>query len=94
MIHIEDAHLSRHRRGRVLLVGRAARRDGATLRPDRPGIIASAQAGVPLVVRTLTLRVAIIVVTFVATGLGTTSLAAHQVAFTLWTIYQRLRTGE
>lgn len=69
----------------VVVVVRGARRDGATLRPDRPGIIASAQAGVPLVVRTLTLRVAIIVVTFVATSLGTTSLAAHQVAFTLWT---------
>ncbi|MFC0624908.1 MATE family efflux transporter [Kribbella deserti] len=69
----------------VVVVVRGARRDGASLRPDRPGIIASAQAGVPLVVRTVTLRVAIIVVTFVATSLGTTSLAAHQVAFTLWT---------
>lgn len=69
----------------VVVVVRGARRDGATLRPDRPGIIASAQAGVPLVVRTMTLRVAIIVITFVATSLGTTSLAAHQVAFTLWT---------
>lgn len=68
----------------VIVVVRGARRDGAKLRPDRPGILASAQSGVPLVVRTLTLRVAIILATFVATSLGTTSVAAHQVAFTLW----------
>ncbi len=68
----------------VAVVVRGARRDGATLRPDRPGIIASAQSGVPLVVRTATLRTAIMLTTYVATSLGTTSLAAHQVAFTLW----------
>ncbi len=68
----------------VWVVVRGARRDGAKLRPDRPGIIASAQAGIPLIVRTLTLRVAIVLATFVATSLGTTSVAAHQVAFTLW----------
>ncbi|NOL41721.1 MATE family efflux transporter [Kribbella sandramycini] len=68
----------------VAVVVRGARRDGAKLRPDRPGILASAQMGVPLVVRTLTLRAAIILLTFVATALGTTSVAAHQVAFTLW----------
>jgi putative MATE family efflux protein len=68
----------------VVVVVRGARRDGAKLRPDRPGILASAQMGVPLIVRTLTLRVAIVLLTFVATALGTTSVAAHQVAFTLW----------
>ncbi|GAA1565044.1 MATE family efflux transporter [Kribbella sancticallisti] len=68
----------------VWVVVRGARRDGAKLRPDRPGILASAHAGIPLIVRTLTLRVAIILATFVATSLGTTSVAAHQVAFTLW----------
>jgi putative MATE family efflux protein len=69
----------------VTVVVRGARRDGAPLRPDRPGIVASAQAGVPLVVRTVTLRAAIMLTTFVAAGLGTAQLAAHQVAFTLWT---------
>ncbi len=68
----------------VWVVVRGARRDGASLRPDKPGIIASAQAGVPLVVRTVTLRGALVLTTFVATALGTTALAAHQVAFTLW----------
>ena len=68
----------------VVVVVRGARRDGAELRPDRRGIVASAQSGVPLLVRTLTLRAALMLTTFVATGLGTASLAAHQVAFTLW----------
>jgi putative MATE family efflux protein len=68
----------------VVVVVRGARRDGAKLRPDRPGILASAQMGVPLIVRTLTLRAAIILLIFVATALGTASVAAHQVAFTLW----------
>lgn len=69
----------------VWVVVRGARRDGASLRPDKPGILASAQSGVPLLVRTLTLRAAIVIAAFVATSLGTTSVAAHQVAFTLWT---------
>ncbi|WP_405064580.1 MATE family efflux transporter [Kribbella sp. NBC_01505] len=68
----------------VVVVVRGARRDGAKLKPDLPGILASAQMGVPLIVRTITLRAAIILLTFVATALGTTSVAAHQVAFTLW----------
>lgn len=67
------------------VVLRGARREHARIRPDRPGIIAAAQAGVPLVVRTLTLRVALILLTYVATAIGTVSLATHQVAFTLWT---------
>lgn len=67
----------------VMVVVRSARRDDAKLRPDRPSILASAQIGVPLIVRTLTLRAAIILLTFVATALDTTSVAAHQVAFTL-----------
>jgi putative MATE family efflux protein len=70
----------------VVVVVRGARRDGASLRPDRAGIVASAQAGVPLVVRTLTLRAALVLTTFVAAALGTTALAAHQVAFTLWLV--------
>lgn len=69
----------------TLVVVWGARRHGATLRPDRRGIRATAQAGVPLIVRTLTLRVALLATTYVATRQGTVPLAAHQVAFTLWT---------
>jgi putative MATE family efflux protein len=68
----------------VVKVVRGAREHGAPLRPDLPGIRASATAGVPLLVRTLTLRVALLVTTYVAARQGAVGLAAHQVAFTLW----------
>jgi len=73
------------------VVVRAARREGAGLRPDRAGITAAAHAGVPLVIRTLTLRAALLVTTYAVT-LGAASetdqaadLATHQLALTLWT---------
>jgi putative MATE family efflux protein len=69
----------------VVVVVRGARRHGVSLRPHLGGIRASAHGGVPLLVRTLTLRAAILVTTYVATEVGDTALAAHQVAFTLWT---------
>jgi Na+-driven multidrug efflux pump len=39
---------------------------------------------VPLVVRTATLRAALLAATYVATAAGTVAIAAHQVAFTIW----------
>ncbi|MQA86443.1 MAG: MATE family efflux transporter [Streptosporangiales bacterium] len=69
----------------LVVVIRGARRHGARLRPHGPGILASGAAGIPLFVRTLTLRVVLIVATAVATRLGDAPLAAHQVAFTIWT---------
>ncbi len=68
----------------VVVVVRAARREGAALRPDRPGIRAAGRAGVPLVVRTLSLRAALLLMTYVAAATGTVAVAAHQVAFTTW----------
>ncbi len=73
------------------VVVRAARRERAPLRPDRAGILAAAHAGVPLVVRTLTLRAALLVTTYAVTLVAVTGtgqaadLAAHQLALTLWT---------
>jgi putative MATE family efflux protein len=75
----------------VAVVVRGARRShGVSLRPDLTGIRQAARAGVALVVRTLTLRAALLVTTFAVSRTGTghdqaTALAAHQVAFTLWT---------
>ena len=69
------------------MVVRGARREGASVGPDLPGIRAAARAGTALVVRTLTLRAALLATTFAVThaaGDHTVSLAAHQVAFTLW----------
>lgn len=73
------------------VVVRAARREDASLRPDLPGIRAAGAAAVPLVVRTLTLRAALLVTAYaVATGVDagegrTLDVATHQLAMTLWT---------
>lgn len=75
----------------VAVVVRAARRHGAPLRPDLPGIRAAGRAGVPLVVRTLTLRAAIVLTTYAVTFAAVDArdqevdLATHQLAMTLWT---------
>ena len=75
----------------VAVVVRAARRNGASLRPDLPGIRAAGRAGVPLVVRTLTLRAAIVLTTYAVTFAAVDArdqevdLATHQLAMTLWT---------
>jgi putative MATE family efflux protein len=66
------------------VVIRAARRQGAPLRPEHAGIRAAWRGGIPLMVRTLTLRAALVLATFVAASLSTVAVAAHQVAFTLW----------
>lgn len=68
----------------VVIVARAARRHGTTLHPCWAGVRRSFGAGVPLVVRTAAMRVAFIITTVVATSLGTSALAAHQVVFNTW----------
>jgi putative MATE family efflux protein len=72
----------------VAIVVRNARRERVGLRPRLPGIRMAAASGVPLVVRTVTLRAAILVTTG-AVALGApgrdADLAAHQLAFTIWT---------
>jgi putative MATE family efflux protein len=68
----------------VVIVSRGARTHGAALRPFWPGVRRSFGAGVPLVIRTVAMRVALIITTFVAAALGTTSLAAHQVVYNTW----------
>lgn len=69
----------------VVVVVRAARRHGASLRPSPDGIRGAGAAGVPLLLRTVTLRAGLLVMTYGATTLGDTDLAAMQVAMTLWT---------
>ena len=69
----------------VAVVVRAARRQGASLRPDLPGVRRAAHAGVALVVRTLTLRASLLVMTYGAASLGATAVATHQLAITIWT---------
>ncbi|MEU6530932.1 MATE family efflux transporter [Streptomyces sp. NPDC046928] len=70
----------------LLVVIRGARAHGASLRPDAAGIRASAQAGVPLLVRTLSLRAILMIATAVAARLGDADVAAHQIILSLWSL--------
>jgi putative MATE family efflux protein len=76
----------------LTVVVRGARRESASLRPDLPGIRRAAHASVALVIRTLTLRAALLLTTY-AVVLGadassgddqSVSIATHQLAFTIW----------
>jgi len=66
------------------VVVRGARSVGAGLAPAAGGIWANARAGAPLFVRTLSLRLAILLTVWVATGLGAVALAGHQVVNAVW----------
>jgi putative MATE family efflux protein len=68
----------------VRIVGRAARTNDASLRPDAPALRRLFRLSFHLVVRTAALRGALLVATAVVTRLGTRDIAAHQVAFELW----------
>jgi len=61
-----------------------ASRTRLRLRPS--GVLGAAVNGVPLVVRTLALRAILLLTTWLAAALGEVTLAAHQVAFTVWTL--------
>ncbi|WP_354641550.1 MATE family efflux transporter [Kitasatospora camelliae] len=68
----------------VAVVVRGARREGAGLRPNVEGIKACARTGGPLLVRTLSLRVVLLIATAVAAHLGDAEVAAHQITMTVW----------
>ncbi|MFC8278279.1 MATE family efflux transporter [Streptomyces sp. NPDC057271] len=71
----------------LVVVVRGARRHGVTsLRPDAAGIRASAQAGAPLLVRTLSLRAVLLIATAVAARMGDAEVAAHQIILSLWSL--------
>ncbi|WP_409235010.1 MATE family efflux transporter [Streptomyces sp. PA5.6] len=70
----------------LYVVVRGAKRHGASLRPDAAGIRACAQAGAPLLVRTLSLRAILMIATGVAARLGDSDVAAHQIVLSLWSL--------
>ncbi|MFF3407032.1 MATE family efflux transporter [Streptomyces sp. NPDC002742] len=70
----------------LYVVARGAREYGASLRPDVTGIRACAQAGTPLLVRTLSLRAILLIATTVAARLGDADMAAHQIILSLWSL--------
>ncbi|MFF9008495.1 MATE family efflux transporter [Streptomyces goshikiensis] len=70
----------------LFVVVRGAREHQASLRPDPAGIRACAQAGAPLLVRTLSLRAVLMIATAVAARLGDADIAAHQILLALWSL--------
>lgn len=68
----------------VVVVVRGARAAGAALSPAAAGILGQARAGAPLLVRTVSLRLAILLTVWVATSLGPVVLAGHQVVSAVW----------
>ncbi|WP_436790685.1 MATE family efflux transporter [Yinghuangia sp. YIM S10712] len=69
----------------LVVVVRGARANDARLTPDLAGLRASAAAGAPLFVRTVSLRAILLIGAVAATRMGDTEIATHQVAWQLWT---------
>ncbi|XAS76942.1 MATE family efflux transporter [Dermatophilaceae bacterium Sec6.4] len=61
-----------------------AMHSGAHLSPRAAGVLRAARHGVPLLIRTLSLRAVLLLTTWCAAALGPPSLAAHQVAMTVF----------
>ena len=69
----------------LLIVQRNARSHGVSLLPDWRGIRAMTKVGSWLMLRTLSLRIAILATVLVVTAQGAVNLAAHQLAMTVFT---------
>ncbi|AXJ11734.1 MATE family efflux transporter [Arthrobacter sp. PM3] len=71
----------------VLIVRRNARNHGVSLLPDWRGVRSLTRVGSWLMLRTLSLRIAILATVVVATAQGPVNLAAHQLAMTVFTFF-------
>ncbi|MFN8046862.1 MAG: MATE family efflux transporter [Dermatophilaceae bacterium] len=68
----------------VTVLIRYAVRTRLRLHPHPGRVLGAARHGIPLLIRTLALRAALLTTVWVAAGLGDVPLAAHQVAATVW----------
>jgi putative MATE family efflux protein len=68
----------------VVMAVRASRSTGGNLRPGLRGVMGAVASGGWLILRTASLRIALLVTVFAATGLGVTELATLQIAMTLF----------
>lgn len=66
------------------VVVRGARRDGVRWTPHPGRVLAAARSGLWLVLRSACLQAGLMLTTRVATGMGTTALAAHQAMNAVW----------
>ncbi|MDO5726888.1 MAG: MATE family efflux transporter [Bowdeniella nasicola] len=67
-------------------VVRHTRRHGVSIRPHGAGILRSTRAGIPLFIRTGTLRLAILATVTVVTAMGAIELASYQIINSLWAL--------
>jgi putative MATE family efflux protein len=63
----------------------ALRRENVSLSLSMPGVVRSFRASSPLLIRNLSMRAVVLISTAIAARIGSPELAAHQVAFTIWT---------
>ncbi|MEV0197976.1 MATE family efflux transporter [Nonomuraea sp. NPDC050691] len=70
----------------VAVVVRGARRLGTPLVPDVAGVRRAGTAGFALLIRTVCLRIVLVVGTVIATRMGEAQLAAYAIATQLWTL--------
>ncbi|MEV7966042.1 MATE family efflux transporter [Sphaerisporangium sp. NPDC088356] len=70
----------------LLVAARAAREHHVSLKPHLAGIRDFGTAGIALLVRTVCLRLVLIVATGVATRMGIAQLAAHSIATQIWSL--------
>ena len=66
------------------VVVRQVRDASGRLVPDRGGLLDTARTGIPLIVRTLLLRAALVLMTWAAARTGDASLAAMQLTLSIW----------
>jgi putative MATE family efflux protein len=69
----------------LVVVARTARRAHASIRPRAAGVKATAVVGSHLIVRTGSLLLALLLTTAVAARISDVAVAAHQIAFQIWT---------
>ncbi|MEV4390928.1 MATE family efflux transporter [Nonomuraea sp. NPDC049607] len=70
----------------LVVVVRGARRLGTPLTPDLAGVRQAGTAGLALLIRTVCLRIVLIVGTVVATRMGQAQLAAYAIAGQVWNL--------
>ncbi|WP_116116016.1 MATE family efflux transporter [Austwickia chelonae] len=70
--------------GMLAVVAHHARHHHAPLRPHPRGVLRAAANGMPLLVRTLSLRGVLLLTTWAAVALGDIPLAAYQVTTSIW----------
>ncbi len=68
----------------VVIVGRQAVAAKVSLRPEISGVANAWRDGLPLLVRTISMRIALILLSVGVARLGTVQLAAHQVVWNIW----------